>query len=187
MNNFFTNRKLLFFVIAIGAIFTFFVTNSIDKSTQQLSTAIQGVSVPLGDGGGRIPQGEIFGDNTVDQSFIGSEDGLAQIKFTVATWARANTSTLDVKIIEEGKDKPIFDFKVDTSTLVDNNEFLAEFSPVKKSKGVTFRIVLSSSDASPGNAVTVWLREGPPYKEGTLLLAGTEFPASLVFSTYYLK
>jgi hypothetical protein len=173
MSNLFVKRKLLILLVAIGAILTFFVTTSIENSTKQLSTAIQGVSVPLGDGTGRVPQGEIFGINTVDQSFVASEDGLVQVKFTIATWARENTSTLNVKIMQQGESKPIFDSKVDTSALVDNNEYVAEFPAIKKSKGVTFNIVLSSLNGKSGNAVTVWLIEGRPYKEGTLLLAGT--------------
>ena len=190
MDNSFNKRKLQIFTISLASIVAIAFVMLSDKSNQESASElnlIQGVSVSIGDTAVRLPQGEIFGVNTLDQSFIGSDDNLTQVRFTIATWARANTSTLNLRITQEGQNNSIYTSNIDTSTLVDGTNYLADFPAVENSKGKVFHILLSSTDAQPGNAVTVWLRKDQPYEEGRLLLGGKESNLTLSFNTYYLK
>ena len=175
-------KKINFKLSIVISLFFFLSLGIFQPSGANASSLVPGVNVPLGYHQ-VVPQGQIFATNTVDQSFVASSNGLTQVRFIIATYSRKNTSNLKVKITEG--EFTVFATSVNSAKLRDNQSYIATFSKIVNSHNKLFHIFLSSSDAKPGNAVTVYLRKDGPYKQGHLLLSGVSSKMSLVFSTFY--
>jgi SAM-dependent methyltransferase len=113
----------------------------------------------------RIPLRELLPGIVIEQSARAAENGLCAVALSFGTCHRPNCCTLDVALLEEtdGAGSPpkptvVREMAVDISTLPDNRPYRIEFAPLNDSLGKTYRLRLSSSDSSPGNAITIWTR-----------------------------
>ncbi len=122
------------------------------------------------------PAGEILPESPISQDFTCGPDGLSSFRLMLATYNRQNDSTLVVQLEELNADetgKTVFAERVAASTLADNQWRDFRFAPLA-SKGKRYRLTLSSPDATPATAVTIWTNanaEGS-YRRGEETKAG---------------
>ena len=102
--------------------------------------------------------GNILPDRPVYQDFQCLKNGLMSVRLNLATHARINQSRLIVRLEErDGSGDPnlVFEENLDAAKLQDNSWIQLDFEP-QDSLGKMYRIQLSSPDATPGSAVTIW-------------------------------
>ena len=93
------------------------------------------------------------------QTFTATRDRLQSILIPVSTNARKNRCTLRLTLEEEMTAKEIVSRDIDCFPLVQDDrhfcELIVDFDPILDSRGKRYRLKLSSSDATPRNAVSV--------------------------------
>jgi len=106
-----------------------------------------------------VPAGHILPDAPVTQDFICARDGLTRIELLLATGARRNQSTLVVSLSElDGEaaaEIPVQRWELAAETLQDNSWHQFDF-PAQRSLNKRYRLTLSSPDATPSSAMTIW-------------------------------
>ncbi len=103
------------------------------------------------------PAGEILPETPISQDFTCGPDGLTSFRLMLATYNRQNDSTLVVQLEElnDATGQTVFLERVPARSLADNQWRNFAFKPLA-SKGKRYRLTLSSPDASPATAVTLW-------------------------------
>jgi len=129
--------------------------------------------------------GEIVAGTVYGQTFVASRDRLAQVALRLATFARANHGTITVRLRDRAAGDLMVERRIDVSEIADNAWHTFRFPPIASSAGRRFVIELSSPDAGPGNAVTVWYAPFDAYPDGTRLVDGHEVPGDLTLRLFY--
>jgi hypothetical protein len=111
--------------------------------------------------------GEIVRDRRFTQTFTSECAGrISEIELYLATYARTNTSTLGLRLTDLDTQQRLVDQLVPAAKIADNQWQSFTFDPVPDSKGTHYRVTLWSSDAQPGNAVSVWRSATDTYADG---------------------
>lgn len=132
------------------------------------------------------PVGEIYGSQTVGQTFVSHENGLSRIDVLLATYARKNTHLVTFRL-KESPDaaRDIATITINAAKIKDNVFHQFKFAPIIDSKGKSYFFVLESPQSVPGDAITIWHSPDDVYDEGTLHINGQATGGDLAFRTYY--
>ena len=112
--------------------------------------------------------GEITSDTVIKQTFLSNDNNLCAITIMFATFARTNTSSVNLRLYDEN-DILINEEIIKNETMKDNSYLLYEFAKIEDSRKKKYTLVISSNDAGPGNAVTVWCTDKGSF-EGDLFI-----------------
>ncbi|MGQ9494577.1 MAG: hypothetical protein ACUVR2_12630 [Anaerolineae bacterium] len=116
--------------------------------------------------GDSVPAGEILPDRPLVQAFRCPVHTLYDVRIFFATYARSNTATVEITLADSGG--VLAQQVLSTADIADNSWVRFTLStPLENCAGRDLVLTISSPDASPGNAVTVWTY--PRYYEGALL------------------
>ena len=99
--------------------------------------------------------GEITNNVIIKQKFKSNHNNLSQINIFLATFARNNTSDLTFQLLDDDS-KLLAEEIINTTILKDNNYRAFKFESIKESLDKYFVLRISSPNATPGNAVTIW-------------------------------
>ena len=103
--------------------------------------------------------GHILPDTPIYQDFTCIRDGLTRLELFLATGARRNQSTLVVTLAElgasGGSETVVQQWVLAAADLEDNRWQRLTF-PAQRSQGKRYRVHLSSPDATPQSAMTIW-------------------------------
>lgn len=132
------------------------------------------------------PSTEILPEREISQSFRPVGDDLWQVVAFLQPFNRTNKCTLKASLQE-----------VATSRLITEQSFPCQsfqgdqpaplkltFPPVAEAQGKEFRLILSSADSQPGNALAVWVKPDLVYPDGQLSSGGQIQPGGLAFDFY---
>lgn len=135
-----------------------------------------------------IPVGEIVSEVLVSQSFNSDEENLLGFSLQLATYARENTSTLIIKLIDATTNKTIETWNLKGIDIQDNTYKDLIFSnPLNNVKDHTFIIQISSIDATYGNAITIWSSSEDYYTNGSLFINDIKQNGDISFKVYSIK
>lgn len=110
------------------------------------------------------PVGELVQGMNVRQPFIAQADELSAVSMLLSTYARENTSHLEVSI-EDVQGEILAEAVVPAADIEDNIVRTISFvEPALLRKGAEYALVLTSPDGQPGNAITPWM--------GSTMMAG---------------
>lgn len=124
-----------------------------------------------------IPVGEILPDRPVVQSFKCPVQTLNDVEINFATYARKNTSHVQVTLTDG--DKSVVEQSLSSKEIKDNSWVHVVLpTPIQDCRGRELVLRITSEDASPGDAFTIWTH--PRYYEGDLLEPGDESLAGRV-------
>ncbi len=131
------------------------------------------------------PVGEILHDSIIEQTFFMDEDILSAFSLMFATYARQNTGSVSINLIDNSDSSILFSQNIDVSVLNDNDFIWLKPEPyIKGLKGKTLRISVSSQNGIPGNSVTLWyndtVQQANRYSQ--LTLNGEQISGSLCFT-----
>jgi hypothetical protein len=133
------------------------------------------------------PVGEIVAQQEVTQTFKASQNGLQSITIFLATYARSNICQLNLRLEEVISGKIVANQTSRCQKVKNNEGFNFSFEMLPDSANKQYRLVLSSSDASPGQAVTALARPDLIYPDGTLHKGGQTLQGNLIFTPIYNK
>jgi hypothetical protein len=166
-------------IVYLASILFLYGSNLNVEKNDEVSNLSPGVSITNPD----KPIGELTVGNKITQSFVSEKDGLRKIDVLAATYARKNSGEIKIEVFENTK-QLILSKKVDVSKITDN-AYLSILIPKQvESKGKKYKIVFTSIDGMPGNAITFWENSNNPYPNGEARL-GTQELGDLCFTLYY--
>jgi glycosyltransferase involved in cell wall biosynthesis len=132
--------------------------------------------------------GEITSNRPVAQSFRCSAELLCRVDILLATYNRANKSRLRVSLHRVTASGPeLASLTVPAASIRDNGWLQFEFEPIDASAGRNFVVVISSPDASPGDAITAYCSSSHEPRHTRLRVGGEETRGALTFRTYCLR
>lgn len=126
---------------------------------------------------GALQKGDI-----VEQTFIPKADIISNFSLKFATFARQNTGTIIVKLIDESDNNVLFSKRMDASQLKDNA--FVTFTPDKQIEGIKgkkLRISVVSETGTQDNAVTLWYNNTVKADDQQLFLSGKPLDGVLCF------
>ena len=133
------------------------------------------------------PVGEIFGENTVGQTFVSREANLNGIEVMLATYDRKNTKLVIFHLRESPQSSvDIFREEIAASDVTDNAWHSFRFPPLEDSKGKSYYFYLESPESRLGNAITAWMSSTNAYDGGALMRNHQPDEGDLAFRTYYV-
>ena len=141
------------------------------------------VSVPPTDI--RLTAGPLLPGTQYAQSFVAQQGNLTHIEVEFATYtARIAAGRLTIRL-RRALDDPedIASQTIPLHTLEDNAFVGLQFPPIPDSHGKTYYIVFEIWDHS--QPITVWLRDGAAYPEGSFFVNGQARPQNTYFRTFY--
>ncbi len=117
--------------------------------------------------------GEIVAGRTIAQSVQVKSSYLYGFSLRFATYGKVITSHVRV-VLQDESDAVLFDRTFNASILKDNQFYEFRFDePLSGVKNQSLRISVSSPDAVPGNALTIWSSNENSYQDGVLSMDGT--------------
>ncbi|MBS1252792.1 MAG: hypothetical protein MAG451_01834 [Anaerolineales bacterium] len=131
------------------------------------------------------PAGEIWGAQTVGQTFVARESSLNRIDVFLATYARTNSGPVAFHLRESpdaGHDLATVTFNA--ADIEDNAYRTFTFPPLSNSQAQSYYFFFEATDAKPGNAITVWASPIDSYSDGQAYIAGQPQAGDLHFRTY---
>ena len=131
------------------------------------------------------PSPRIFGLRTVGQTISVKTNGLARVDFMVGTYQQAIQADLFFELWEVGPAKKrVVSKSFSGSVLKDNLYATAVFPPIRRSKGKSFKFVVSSLSSAPENAISLWMNARDIYRDGESLFNDAPAGGDLVFKAY---
>ena len=128
--------------------------------------------------------GELIQTRVFEQSFIAKGSSIEEIDLLLATFARLNTGSITLKIIDSNNQAIV---KVDRSVEAIKDNSWEEFNmgSVKVINGMTYRLRLTSTNGQGGNAITWWASPNDSFLDGRALIDGmpqvTDFTFKIKF------
>jgi glycosyltransferase involved in cell wall biosynthesis len=110
----------------------------------------------------RVALGEILSGVVLEQEIVCQKESLDQVALLVGTYRRNNTGQLLLAILD-AEGQVLREASQATASLSDNDFCVFHFLPITGMAGKTLRLRVSSADAWPGNAVTLWARSAPRF------------------------
>jgi len=129
--------------------------------------------------------GEITENVVIKQTFLSNDNNLCAIQILFATFIRTNTSTIDLQLYDENN-VLINEETIQSASILDNSYLRYKFAHINDSLGKKYTLVISSKDAVPGNAVTIWCTNGDSF-EGNLFINGQQQTDNLCIQLEYIK
>jgi hypothetical protein len=133
------------------------------------------------------PAGEIYGTNSMGQTFKARESNMSGIEVALFIFKRQNNKTV-IFYLKEAPDSPseIFRQEFLSSDAVDNSGYLFHFPTIENSNGKSFYFYLDSPESTQGNAISAWTALNNPYKDGTAWINDTPInEKDLAFKVFY--
>ncbi|MFB3854945.1 MAG: hypothetical protein ACE148_14130 [Vicinamibacterales bacterium] len=129
--------------------------------------------------------GEVLPGFTHGQTFTASRDGLMGVALQLATLARSNRGTMNVRIEEVEGGRTILEKAFRMEDVVDNAWRIFRFDAQPASSGRRYAITIDAVDAAPGNAITIWYLTRDGYGGGERLLNGAPVGGDLALKLFY--
>lgn len=101
------------------------------------------------------PIGEITKDTVITQQIAVEGGQLTGVSLMGATYARQNTGTLKVEVLDG--DKVLAERDVDVAAMADSSEFDVVFDPIVSVENGTAELCITAPESVPGNAVTLYM------------------------------
>ncbi len=141
---------------------------------------------PVPSGAALEPAGPITGGSDVLQTFDLAASDVSGVAVDFGTYARTNTSRLDLEFgrydPDSNTESPLVTRSIDASRLNDNAMGYVNFVQTLNLSAGDYYVRLTTDDATPGNAVTVWLAKGKGAgTRNRLFVGGVEQDAQLNF------
>jgi len=133
-----------------------------------------------------LPAGEIYGKETIGQTFIANYENLWAVDILMATHRRKVAGEI-LFYLKRSVETPysLAQQKVNAERIKDNRFFRYKFPKLEYSKGEKYYFYLEAPGAKPGNALTVWAHHKNRYDEGEKVVDGEKAEGDLVFRTVY--
>ena len=131
--------------------------------------------------------GELLKNRTFEQSFIAEAGLLEEIDLFLANFARKNSGSIFLEIIDPSN-QTIAKIEKSMESIKDNSWEKFEIGPLYTVMGQTYKIRLTSSSEQDGNAITWWASLNPTnsYAKGNAIIDGvsqdTDFAFRIKFS-----
>ena len=131
--------------------------------------------------------GELLKNRTFEQSFIAEAGLLEEIDLFLANFARKNSGSIFLEIIDPSN-QTIAKIEKSMESIKDNSWEKFEIGPLYTVMGQTYKIRLTSSSEQDGNAITWWASLNPTnsYVKGNAIIDGvpqdTDFAFRIKFS-----
>ena len=122
--------------------------------------------------------GEIVEGDVIRQTFRNYSDILTEISISIATYARSNTGSLIIDLVEE-ENILMYEWVFDISTLEDNSILTLNCDNLKLKKGNEYSLVVTTRGSTYGNAMTLYTSNTTSILEGTLYRNGDIFGGEL--------
>jgi len=129
--------------------------------------------------------GEITGDTILKQTFVSSNNNLCEIQIMFATFARSNSCSINLQLYDD-EDTLIDEKTMSSKEMMDNSYLIYKFDYINDSRNKRYSIVISSKDAVPGNAVTIWCTNKDSF-DGDLFINGQQQTDNLCIFIGYCK
>jgi hypothetical protein len=130
-----------------------------------------------------VTTGEFLVGRVAEQRIVCTEDGWCSVRLRVGTYNRVNSSHLHITVLDE-RGNPLRSTRGSVSQCHDNFWYTFSFEEIVQSAGRTYRVRVCSPDAAPGNAVTLWHRQGD---EDGFCLDGQALGGALLCLTVYAR
>lgn len=129
--------------------------------------------------------GPIIDGSFLTQTIISSKNELSGIGFFLGTYARENTCTISVDLMDMETDSVLRSYSGQCNSIKDNAYWNIFFEPIGDSAGKKYRAIIKTHNASLENTVTAYTT--PIYKDGADLFVGQtkQINASLIYDLYY--
>jgi len=128
--------------------------------------------------------GELQPGKKVVQTFQSNDANLAAIAVKAALYGRPNAASLEMSLYEETTKVPLQQIRQSLLEASDNGWIVFRFPALTDSAGKRYRFVLSSPDATAGNACGLYHARESFYREGSLRANGRADKGALVFQTF---
>lgn len=127
-----------------------------------------------------VPGNEVLAGQTVSQTFKALENDLRRFSVLVHPFKRTNTCNFELKLEDVASGQFIASQSFPCEVIKKDSPVELTFPALPDSRGKTYRIVFSSPDGKPGNAVTVLTHPNLSYN-GQLLFNQSPQPGTLHF------
>lgn len=127
---------------------------------------------------------ELLPGQEVSQTFVAGAYQLQAVRLKFATSGRTNNCTLKFSLEDIAAKRLITTQNLACQQIQDSQDVFFYFEPVTNSRRRSFRITLSSPDARPGNAISVWAKADFSYPNTSLKLGDKTLPGGLDFEFY---
>lgn len=132
---------------------------------------------------GDQPVTEMTRDVTITQS-LQTDSDIDGISLMFATYGGNKTSHYHIIVDDTSNSIRVFDKTVSASDFADNSYYNLAFNSAELvDDDAKYLVTITTSDAMPGNSLTIWSSASDQYPEGELTVNGTVQPGDLVFST----
>ena len=101
------------------------------------------------------PIGDITKDTVITQQISVEGGQLTGVSLVGATYARQNTGTLKIEVLDG--DKVLAEHDVDVAAMADSSEFDVAFDPIVSVENDTAELRITAPESVPGNAVTLYM------------------------------
>lgn len=132
-----------------------------------------------------LPSDTIVSKVVFEQEFLAEANALEGIAVKVGTYARVNSSTLELSLREAESGLVLAHELVDASTIQDGAQVKLLIPAQQASAGKRYILSLSSPDATADSGVAVWMKTNDPYDSGRFLVNGNETSYDLFFVLLY--
>jgi len=128
---------------------------------------------------------ELVGDETFGQSFVCTSDNLYRIDLGTATYARTNSAPVIFHMRSDPQaSTDIISVTIPGPEIQNERPTSITFSPLADSQGRSYYFYIQSSEAVPGNAISVYANAHDQYTDGAAYLNGQPVDGDLVFTAY---
>jgi hypothetical protein len=172
-------------VFVVPSLFCAFIPLSLaEKFNQQAFLRFLYLGMALYDPKNAESVGEIYGANSVVQTFKAEKEGLAAVSILFATAQRTNDVAVYITVsAEDGVE--IAQHVVNGKDLKDNKYYGLRLPTQRNSKGKIYQIKITSPDGRSGNAVTAWMSKTDIYTDGAITVAGKKRAGDLMIRVFY--
>ncbi|MCL5026742.1 MAG: hypothetical protein M1531_09670 [Chloroflexi bacterium] len=130
--------------------------------------------------------GEIWGTQTVGQTFRSNLPNLAAVELSLATYARPVTGSVVFHLRQSPEaESDLRTVEIQAGTVVDNAWRRFEFEPIADSAGKSYYFFLDAPSSVSGKAITMWATSGDAYADGTMMVNHQPASGDLAFRTYH--
>lgn len=133
-------------------------------------------------------QQQVWGQQTIGQSFIAPRSNLNRVDVLLQTYNRQNTRDVTMRLLEIppnsdnlGDASERFSLSFNAVTVGDQEWHTFSFPAIVDSEGKTFAVILQSPTSEPGNAITVGGIDKDVYPSGSAFLGSAPIPVDIAF------
>ena len=135
--------------------------------------------------GASIPFGEFLPGQAIAQSFRVKYPNLIAVSVQMATYARRNSGTIELKL-KDADGNIVIDKILDVGEILDNEYYDLRFPTIPNSQNKIYTLSIEAKDSVPGNAVTAWMTKEKGADSEKLTINGKVLDGSLVISAYFM-